>query len=312
MYTKLRPNHEVLTMNKKVISATVTPMLENGSLNRQGFTNILERGIRHGLDGVFLFGSMGEWGSFSNSFKEEGVELVTSVVNRRMEVLVGINATSLPLSLELMKSYMKYPCDAFVFMPPAQTSRRDPVKSLLTILDTADRPVYLYHCPPNNNINFTLPQFEEMMRHPNLKGIKNSSSNMWLRRELLLLREEKGYKTLFFEGQEWAADEALFAGYDGMICGMGALCSKMMKKLATCVDNGDFAGARETQNNMIRVFHGIYGMNVENPWNGQKYALQQLGLISSPLTLAQEMSTLTDAAKERIRNCLAKYKDMLD
>lgn len=39
------------------------------------------------------------------------------------------------------------------------------------------------------------------MKHPNLKGIKNSSSNMWLRRELLLLREEKGFRTLFFEGQ---------------------------------------------------------------------------------------------------------------
>ena len=53
-------------MPKKVISATVTPLLENGSLDKTGLKNILERNISHGLDGVFLFGSMGEWGSFSN------------------------------------------------------------------------------------------------------------------------------------------------------------------------------------------------------------------------------------------------------
>ncbi|MBQ6599954.1 MAG: dihydrodipicolinate synthase family protein, partial [Lentisphaeria bacterium] len=222
-------------MSKKVISATVTPLLENGKLDKTGLKNILERNIRHGLDGVFLFGSMGEWGSFSNAFKEEALELACGIIDHRMELLAGINATSLPLSLEIMKSYRKYDFDAYVFMPPGKTSALDPVKSVLTILDAADRPVYLYHCPPANGINFTLGQFETMMKHPNLKGIKNSSSNMWLRRELLLMRAEKGYKTLFFEGQEWAADEALIAGYDGMICGMGALCSKMMRKLADCV-----------------------------------------------------------------------------
>jgi len=299
-------------MGKKVISATITPILENGTLDRQGFKNILERNIRHGLDGIFLFGSMGEWGSFSTSFKEEALEHVSSVINGRMQLLAGINATSLPLSLENMKNYAKYKFDAYVFMNPGRTSDLDPIRSILTVLDKADRPVYLYYCPPNNGLNFSLKQFETLLKHPNLKGIKNSSSNMWLRRELLLLREELGSKVEFFEGQEWAADEALIAGYDGMICGMGALCSKMMKKLATCVDSGDIAGAVKAQNNMIKVFHGVYGIDIENCWNGQKYALVKLGLIASPFTYAQEMDSLTGAAKARIEKCLAEFKAELD
>lgn len=299
-------------MKRKVVSATITPLLENGSLDKTGLKNILERNIRHGIDGVFLFGSMGEWGSFSNAFKEETLELACGITNHRMELLAGINATSLPLSLEIMKSYRKYDFDAYVFMPPGKTSALDPLKSVLTVLDAADRPVYLYHCPPNNGINFTLDQFEAMMKHPNLKGIKNSSSNMWLRRELLLLRAEKGLKTLLFEGQEWAADEALIAGCDGMICGMGALCSKMMRKLADCVDKNDIAGAIAAQNNMIRVFHGVYGRTIQNCWNGQKYALVRLGLIASPFTYAQEMASLTDEAKNRIEACLTEFKDELD
>ena len=299
-------------MKKKVISATVTPLLENGKLDKTGLKNILERNIRHGIDGVFLFGSMGEWGSFSDAFKEEALELACGCVNHRMEVLAGINATSLPLSLEIMKSYRKYDFDAYVFMPPGKTSALDPVKSVLTVLDAADRPVYLYHCPPNNGVNFTLGQFETMMKHPNLKGIKNSSSNMWLRRELLLMRAEKGYKTLFFEGQEWAADEALIAGCDGMICGMGALCSKMMRTLADCIGRGDTAGAVAAQNKMIQVFHGIYGVDISNCWNGQKYALMKLGLIATPFTYAQEMDSLTETAKARIEKCLEQFKSELD
>ena len=299
-------------MSKKVISATVTPLFEDGRLDKEGLKNIFERNIRHGLDGIFLFGSMGEWGSFSEKFKEETVELASAVNQNRLELMVGINATSLPLSLDIMKNYQKYDFSAYVYMLPGKTSECEPVSSVLKVLDSADRPVYLYHCPPNNGINFSLDDFETVMKHPNLKGIKNSSSDMWLRRELLLLREEKGFKTLFFEGQEWAADEALYAGCDGMICGMGALCSKMMKKLASAVDRGDFAAAREAQNNMIRVFHGVYGIDISNCWNGQKYALVKLGLISSPYTIAQGMESLTDEAKQRIEKCLIQFKEELD
>lgn len=299
-------------MNKKVISATVTPLFEDGTLDKQGLKNILERNIRHGIDGVFLFGSMGEWGSFSEAFKEEAVAFSVDCIKKRMDVLAGINGTSLYRSLETMKAYSKYDVDAYVFMLPGKTSSLNPVKSIMTILDAADRDVYYYHCPPNNNINLSLEDFDTIMAHPRLKGIKNSSSNMYLRRELLLLRQDKGYKTLFFEGQEWAADEALLVGVDGMICGMGALCSKMMKDLALAADAMDVKKAIEVQNKMIRVFHGVYGYHIENCWNGQKYALQKLGLIASPFTMAQEMSSLTEEARKRVERCLEEYKEELD
>ena len=76
--------------------------------DRNGLKNIFERNVRHGIDGVFLFGSMGEWGSFSDAFKEEGVELASELLKGKADLLVGINATSLPLSLANMKRYQKY------------------------------------------------------------------------------------------------------------------------------------------------------------------------------------------------------------
>ena len=297
---------------KKVISATVTPLLENGTLDKEGLRKIFERNFRHGLDGIFLLGSMGEWGSFSDGFKEELVAEAAGITAGKAELLVGINATSLPLSLENMKRYSQYKFDSYVFMHPGRTSLLDPVKSLLKVLDTADRPVYFYYCPPNNNINFSLNDFATVMAHPNLKGIKNSSSNMWLRRELLLMKQEKGFKTLLMEGQEWAVDEALIAGMDGMVCGMGALCSKTMVDIARAVDREDYKEAVRLQNFFIEIFHGVYGIDLANVWNGQKYALMKLGLCESAYTIAQEMSSLTPAAMARIDKCIEQYKAELD
>ena len=46
-------------MKKLVISATITPLLEDGSLDKAGLKNIFERNIAHGVDGFFILGSMG-------------------------------------------------------------------------------------------------------------------------------------------------------------------------------------------------------------------------------------------------------------
>ena len=297
---------------KKTVSATITPLLANGALDKEGLKKIFERNIRHGLDGIFILGSMGEWGSFSESFKEELVAESAALTAGKLDLLVGINAASLPLSLENMKRYSKFKFDSYVYMLPGRTSSLAPVKSVLTVLDKADRPVYFYYCPPNNNINFSLDDFATIMAHPNLKGIKNSSSNMWLRRELLLLKRDKGFKTLLMEGQEWAVDEALIAGMDGMVCGMGALCSKVMVDIARAVDREEYKEAVRLQNLFIEIFHGVYGINLANVWNGQKYALVKLGLCETPYTIAQEMSSLTPEAMARVEKCLAQFKAELD
>jgi len=299
-------------MGFKVFSATITPLLSDGRLDREGLARIYTRNLRHGVSGFFILGSMGEWGSFSDSFKEELVAESSRLVANQSELLVGINATSLPLSLDNMRRYQKYAFDSYVFMLPGATSALDPLKSILQVLDSADRPVYYYHCPPNNNKNLSLDQFAAIMAHPRLKGIKNSASNMWLRRELLLLKKERGFSTLLCEGQEWAVDEALFAGCDGMVCGMGALGSKFMVGIARAVEAGDYAEAVRLQNRFIELFHGVYGIDLSTVWSGQKYALCKLGLISSPLTLAQDMSVLTEGRKAQIEDCVERMKEELD
>ena len=135
---------------------------------------------------------------------------------------------------------------------------------------------------------------------------------MWLRRELLKMRAERGFKTLLLEGQEWAVDEALIVGNDGMVCGMGALASKVMVNIARAVDEGNIAEAVRQQNILIDVFHGVYGIDLANVWNGQKYALMKLGLCSSAFTIAQEMDSLTDSAKKRIEKSITDLKEELD
>ena len=298
-------------MRKKVYSASITPLAEDRELDVEGLGRIFERNIRHGVDGIFILGSMGEWACFDSAFRDRLVAESVRALAGRAELLVGITDVSTEAALENLRRAAEYAFDSFVFMLP-KADVADPVRDVCRVLDAADRPVYYYHCPPNNGINLSLAQFEAILSHPNLKGIKNSASNMWLRRELILLKQEKGLKPVLLEGQEWAADEALLVGYDGMLCGMGALGSRFMVGIARAVDGGDVAEAVRLQNRFIGLFHGVYGAGLETVWVGQKYALKCLGLCASERTLAQRMEALTETRKREIEACVEAFRKELE
>ncbi len=299
-------------MQKKVYSASVTPLTAEGALDVEGLNRIFARNIRHGLDGIFILGSMGEWRCFDSAFRDRLVAESVRAVAGRTELLVGITDVTTEAALANMRRIAGQAFDSYVFMLPKAAEGGDPVREVRTVLDAADRPVYYYHCPPNNGIELSLAQFETILSHPNLKGIKNSASNMWLRRELILLRREKRLAPILLEGQEWSADEALLVGYDGMLCGMGALGSKLMVGIARAVEAGNTAEAVRLQNRFIELFHGVYGKDLSTVWVGQKYALKCLGLCASEHTLAQPVSALTEPRRREIEACVEEFRDELD
>jgi 4-hydroxy-tetrahydrodipicolinate synthase len=298
-------------MRKKVYSASITPLTAEGGLDVEGLNKIFDRNVRHGVDGVFILGSMGEWQSFDSAFRDQLVAESARALDGRAELLVGITDVSTEAALANLRRASEHAFDSYVFMLP-RAGADDPVRDVCRVLDAADRPVYYYHCPPNNGIDLSLAQFEAILSHPNLKGIKNSASNMWLRRELLLLKAERGFSAVLLEGQEWAVDEALLVGCDGMLCGMGALGSMFMVGIARAVDAGNVAEAVRLQNRFIKLFHGVYGMDLSTVWVGQKYALKCLGLCASELTRAQDMQALTETRKREIETCLEAFREELD
>ena len=299
-------------MRKKVYSASITPLTADDALDIEGLNKIFERNIRHGINGIFILGSMGEWSFFSDEFRDKMIEESVKAVNDRAELLVGITAPDLEHALDNMKRASAYSFDSYVFMLPKADQVTDPVADITAVLDAADRSVYYYHCPSANEIDLSLEQFKEIMSHPNLKGIKNSASNMWLRRELILLKQELKVDTVLLEGQEWAVDEALLIGCDGMLCGMGALGSKFMTGIAQAVDSGEITEAVKLQNRFIQLFHGVYGPNLETVWVGQKYAMKCLGLCATEKTLAQDMSDLSEERKREIEACVEEFRLELD
>ena len=294
-------------MKKKFYAASVTPFTNDDKADIESTIRILKRVYAAGGTGTFLFGTMGEWAQLTQEERAEILEAASSESDIG-DLLVGISEDSLKRTLLNMDQSMKHRSGGFVAMlPNMRTSQVDPVVYFHTLCDHSDRPVYFYYAPFNNNIVLSPGQIAEIALHPNCGGIKNSAGQIMLRKELLALKREKNF--MLFEGCEWAIDEAVTFGCDGVVCGIGALAPAAIRKILDLVRRGDLSGAAEIQNQLIGLFHGVYG---KTSWIGQKYALKVLGVISSEQCRIQPKDMLSSERKREIEATVEKYHSLLE
>lgn len=296
---------------KKIYSAVITPLDEKGNIDVGSLERMLERNLRHEVNGFFFLGSMGEWSQFNDSAKDTLIREACRIIDGKADILAAVSSTSFNGTVENMKKLAKYNVNSFVItVPPRPFNFRDHMSFILEAADNSDRNVYFYYLPSASGRFFSYDEFEKIVSHPRIIGVKNSSGMISKRKELLMLKTRLGFN--LFEGDEWGVDEALIMGCDGALVGMGALASKPLKAIAAAVDAGDYAKAMSLQHDLIKVFWGVYGKDLSTVWLGQKYALEKLGIFSTHKTLIQDENALTEQRKKEIDNCLEEYKNFLD
>lgn len=296
---------------KKIYSAIITPLSENGDIDISSLERMIERNLKHGLDGFFFLGSMGEWSQFTDKVKEELIREACRIIGDKADILAALSSTSLTGTLENMKKLSEHAVKSFVItIPPKPLSFIDPIDFIFEVADKSDRSVYFYYLPGVIGRCLSYDEFDRILSHPKIVGIKNSSGQMRARKELMMLKKKHSFK--LFEGDEWAVDEALMMGCEGALVGLGTLASKPLKAIAAAVDAGNYPKAMEIQEDLVKVFWGIYGKDLSNVWIGQKYALEKLGIFSTHKTLIQGEKVLTPQRKSEIEKCLAEYKNFLD
>ncbi len=296
---------------KQIISAAVTPYTADDKVDLESAARLYEFDLRQGIDGFFIFGSMGEWALLTNEEKDSLAECACSVIGDKAKILLGIADTGMPNILRNMERlhHLKH-SHWTVILPPSWTGPENaPVEYLHKIADASDRPMYVYYIPCFNGVTITTDQFRDILSHPKIVGLKNSSGSIRDRKELLLLKKTVDFE--LFEGEEWGIDEALWAGCDGAVAGFGSTGAKLMKNIANKVDAGDFDAARELQFRLIGLFHEIYGEDAMWWCAGQKYALKYMGILSDAASRMVSQQGLPESHKAIVRSCIDANRDLL-
>ncbi len=294
---------------KKIISAMVSPLTEHGTADVDSAKRVLEYGMSNRLDGFFLFGSMGEGIYLSRETKQRLAEAACEVVQNKSTLILGVHSETEQDILKNINTFKSYSHDYYTsLLPHKDKLTLSPVETVFRLADECDRPFFLYYLPQANKINFTPDEFARILTHPNVAGVKNSSSSMLERKELILLKKSINFQ--LFEGCEWAVDEAFSVGCDGAIVGFGSLGGALFRQMADAFHAHNLEEAKRLQMVLIDAFHNIYGAKNVCSIIGQKYGLYKLGYLTSFKTLNPRQQKLTKENQNAIDKYLAVNKGL--
>lgn len=192
----------------------ITPC-RNKTLDLFSFKKLSDFLIGHGVDAVFILGTNGEFQFLNLAEKETIIRAAVSIVDTRVQLLVGISAPSLSETEQLLEMVNQVNAVAVVLAPLfGQGEAREKIN---LVLKRSRLPVLLYNNPHiQNNKNLDLAIIKELARNKKIIGIKDSSGNMdYFTKLLKLVPAEFGV----YQGDERLLLDSLDQGAAGVVCG---------------------------------------------------------------------------------------------
>jgi 4-hydroxy-2-oxoglutarate aldolase len=142
----------------------------------------LRRWVDQPIDGIVLFGSTGEGVLLDEDEKVRLTAMSREVVPAGFPLIAGASAESTRAAARLTQRLAAEGADVMLVHPPAYFGPYLPVAAMLdyfrAVADASPVPVLLYHIPKYTKVTLEAGFIAELMRHPNVAGLKDSSGDI--------------------------------------------------------------------------------------------------------------------------------------
>ena len=162
------------------IVALVTPFHEDGSINFEALTNLVEWHIDQGTDAILTLGTTGEYSTMSHEEDASVVEHTIRTVDGRVPVMVGSGSNCTATQVEKSIEYQNMGADALLLIAPYynKANTEGMYRHFLETANAVHTPCLLYNVPGRTGCSIPVSVVERLCTHPNIVGIKEASGDM--------------------------------------------------------------------------------------------------------------------------------------
>jgi len=225
-----------------ILPAIVTPLDENEAFVSQSFELLLERLYAAGVDGVYVSGQTGEGLQLRVAEREKVIEAAVKNSPAGKLVIAHVGACQTGDALRLAKLASRAGATAVSSLPPLGAYSFTEVRNYYAALAAASEcPVLVYHYPEVSAATATIETQRELLRIPNIIGLKFTDSDLYT------LNRLKHNGAVVFNGHDEILAAGLLMGADGGIGSFYNLVPELFVALYRQAHAGDWAGARATQ-----------------------------------------------------------------
>jgi len=232
-----------------VIPYLATPVDAAGEIDRPALRRLVEHLIGKGVHGLAPLGSTGEFAYLDFRRREAVVETVVEAAAGRVPVIAGVAATTTADAVAQTRRWRAIGADGILAVLEAYFPVRDEgVEAYFTaVADAAEAPVTLYTNPNFQRTDLSLPVIERLSRHPNIRYLKDASTNTG--RLLSVLNRTEGRLGVFAASSHITAAVMLIGGL-GWMAGPSCVAPTASVRLYELCKAGNWPAAMALQRDL--------------------------------------------------------------
>lgn len=285
------------------ITALVTPF-RNGQIAYDDLDRLVDAQIAGGIKGLVPVGTTGESPTLDY---DEHIEVIRRVVVRtagRVPVLAGTGSNSTREAVELTKKAEAAGADAMLVVAPYynKPSQEGLFRHFSAIAEATRKPVVLYSIPGRCGIEIAVPTIARLRAaFPHVNHIKEAGGSC---DRVDQIRQACGDNMTILCGDDGLTLPFMALGAKGVISVASNLFPAEIAQLCELAATGHRAEALALHARFLPLFKNLF---VEPNPVPAKYAMAQLGLLSSP-EVRLPLCELTEANRALLDKTLANVR----
>jgi len=280
------------------IVALVTPMFENGDVDKESLKKLVEYHIEQGTDALVAVGTTGESATLDEDEHCDVIKFIVEVTDRRIPVIAGTGANSTKEAITLTQKAKALGVDACLIVTPYYNK---PTQEGLylhhkAIAEAVDIPQILYNVPGRTACDM-LPETIGRLSHvTNIVGVKEATGQLSRYQEI---RDLVGENFAVYTGDDATSREFCLLGGNGTITVTGNVAPRMVHDMIWAAMSGDKETALALDNKLAALHSHLFIQSNPIP---VKWAVAEMGLIGVGIRLP--LTWLTADCFEIVRDAL--------
>jgi 4-hydroxy-tetrahydrodipicolinate synthase len=287
-------------MIKGSIVAIVTPMFEDGSLDKDGLRKLIDWHIAEGTDAMVIVGTTGESATVDPEEHCELVKLAVQHTAGRIPVIAGTGGNSTAEAIALTRHAKEVGADASLQVVPYynRPTQEGMYRHFKAIAEAVDLPVILYNVPGRTVADMSNDTVLRLAPIDNIIGLKDATGNIGRGMELL-----KAVPSNFavYSGDDSSAMALMFCGAAGNISVTANVAPRAMHEMCVAAMGGDIKRAIDINNRLLALNNKLF---IEPNPVPVKWALAEMGMMPAGLRLP--LAPLSQQYHETVRAALAE------
>ena len=232
---------------KGIIPAMITPLTEEGRLNKSAYRQFINYLIDGGSHGIFVAGTTGEFYGLSAEDKKELFEIAVEEVDRRVPVYAGTGAITTRECMQLTQIAERCGADAVSILTPMFISptQEELYQHYKAIAGSTRLPILLYNNLPKTGVTITPATVERLAEIDNIVGVKDSSGDFSLTSEYIRRTRDRNFSVL--SGRDTLIHACLCDGGSGSIAACANIAPRICADIYDKFVAGDIRGSLEAQ-----------------------------------------------------------------